>query len=170
MDSPLQGTSRLASGNLTLSFKTAAEALKARSHAEHWVKFIDPAASYPQRAYAVVAHNVPADIWPKGSNITDAIQTLEDCNPDPLTYVVNSPCIANLAWLNSIDFRERNNTSSLMIIFTTKVNANHAIENRRIIEGTVCNVSIYIPRPPQCFWCQDWGHQATGCTREAHCG
>jgi hypothetical protein len=57
-----------------------------------------------------------------------------------------------------------------MISYRTKAAANAAIENGIVIEGNICSVSLYIPRPPQCFRCQDWGHRATGCTREARCG
>ena len=36
-----------------------------------------------------------------------------------------------------------------------------------VISG--CGFVIVLPSH-QCFWCQDWGHQAMGCTREAQCG
>ena len=101
MDSPFRGTPRSASGNLIFSFKTRAEVLRAKAHADGWVKLIDLATSHPQHAYTVVAHNPPADSRPGDSDMTDAIQTLEVCNLDPLTHKVNLPHISNLAWLNS---------------------------------------------------------------------
>jgi hypothetical protein len=167
MELPLRGISRSAAGNLTLTFKNTSDALRAREHAQRWVKGIDPAATYPERAYAVVAHNAPIDIWPEDGDIHDAIQALEEYNP---SLPNNHSRIANISWLNSNEARERMRSGPLLVSYKNKVDANHAIENGLVIEGLLCSVSIYVPRPPQCYRCQDWGHRATGCTGEARCG
>ena len=51
MDSLLGGISKSMAGNLTLTFKTSTDALRAKSYADAWVTSIDPAASYPQCAF-----------------------------------------------------------------------------------------------------------------------
>ncbi|KAF8576366.1 hypothetical protein K439DRAFT_1283531, partial [Ramaria rubella] len=72
-------------------------------------------------------------------------------------------------WLNGNDAREKSGRGPLMISFKSKEAANAAIDQSIAIKGTICSVSLYIPRPPQCYRCQDWGHRATECTGEAHC-
>ena len=87
-----------AAGNITLMFKTANDASLARTHAENWVKHIDPNATTPQRSYVVVVHNASTHVWSGPDDLTDAIEDIELHNAD------NSPegkQIANLAWLNS---------------------------------------------------------------------
>ena len=54
-----------------------------------------------------------------------------------------------------------------MISYKTQAAANAAIMNGIVIEGIICTINLYIPRTPQCFWCQDWGHWVMGCTGEA---
>jgi hypothetical protein len=164
---PLRGIAKSAAGNITLTFKTVDDANKARAHADQWVQHIDPQATTPQRSYAVVAHNASTYIWTGSDDLADAIEDIETRNAD------NAPDgkqIANLAWLNSIEARNMTKRGPLMISYRTKAAANAAIENSIVIEGTICSVSLYIPRPPQCFRCQDWGHRAAGCTGEARCG
>jgi hypothetical protein len=164
---PLRGITKSAAGNVTLTFKNIEDANKARVQADKWVKIIDPAATTPQRSYAVVAHNASTELWTDTEDLKDAIDNLEAYNMD------NTPDgrqIANLAWLNSAENRKKIKRGPLMISYRTKAAANAAIENGLIIEGTLCSVSLYIPRPPQCFRCQDWGHRATGCIGEPRCG
>jgi hypothetical protein len=167
MPLPLRGISKSAAGNITLTFKNVDDASRARAHADKWVKHIDPHATTPQRSYAVVVHNASTHIWSDTDDITNVIDEIELLNAD------NAPDgrqIANLAWLNSPDARNKTQRGPLMISYKTKTAANAAIENGIVIEGIVCSVSLYIPRPPQCFRCQDWGHRATGCAGEACCG
>ncbi|KAF8579181.1 hypothetical protein K439DRAFT_1360206, partial [Ramaria rubella] len=54
-------------------------------------------------------------------------------------------------WLNSAEAREKSGRGPLMISFKSKESANAAIDHSIAIHGTICSVSLYIPRPPQCF-------------------
>jgi hypothetical protein len=100
MPLPLRGITKSVAGNITLTFKDTEDANKARTSADKWVKEIDPAATTPQRSYAVVVHNTSSDLWSDTEDIKDAIDSIETCNPD------NAPDgrqIANIAWLNSTE-------------------------------------------------------------------
>ena len=44
-----------------------------------------------------------------------------------------------------------------MISLKTKAAANATIDLNLTIRGITCSVSIYIPRPQQCFRCHGWG-------------
>lgn len=90
------------------------DANKARAQADQWIKNIDPAATTPQRSYAVVAHNAPTDIWIDAEELKDAIDNIEEYNLD------NEPdgCqIANLAWLNNTDIQNKSKPVPLMISY-----------------------------------------------------
>ncbi|KIJ30547.1 hypothetical protein M422DRAFT_186987, partial [Sphaerobolus stellatus SS14] len=78
--------------------------------------------------------------------------------------------VAKLTWLNGSDARDRTKHGPLMLDFKSRKDANTAIDQGLTIDGTYCRVSLYIPRAPQCFRCQDWGHRATECSGEARCG
>ena len=122
------------------------DANKARAQADQWIKNIDPAATTPQRSYAVVAHNAPTDIWIDAEELKDAIDNIEEYNLD------NEPdgCqIANLAWLNNTDIQNTSKPGPLMISYQTKTAANAAIENGLVIEGVLCSVTstmLLVPR------------------------
>ena len=77
--------------------------------------------------------------------------------------------ITNMVWLNSPAVREKMGRGPLMISLKTKAIANAAIDLNLAIHGVTCSVSIYIPRPQQCFQCHSWGHRATEHTGEEHC-
>ncbi|KAF8572984.1 hypothetical protein K439DRAFT_1625387 [Ramaria rubella] len=53
MANPLCGTSRSLNGNLTITFKSKENAIRERTHANKWVKAIDPRATTTQHTYAV---------------------------------------------------------------------------------------------------------------------
>jgi hypothetical protein len=163
----VRGISKSATENITLTFKTTEDADKARAHASKWVKHVNPRATSPERSFAVVAHNAPNNFWSDSDDLAAAIDNIELDNP----HDTQEGCqIANLAWLSGAEVREKTKRGPLMLSFRSKAAANEAIENGLVIEGIICSVSLYIPRPPQCFRCQDWGHRATGCPGEARCG
>ena len=161
MPSALRSTSRLPNGNVVLSFRTKDDADRARVHVDDWLKLIDPATTIPRRTYAVVTHNAPAVIWTDPNNVAAAIREIEDTNRDIAAFEFD---IVNLIWLNSQDAHDKSGRSPLMISFKSKVSANASIDQNLAMRGITCSVSIYIPRPPQCFWCQVWGHWATECS------
>ena len=167
IDSPLRSTSKLPNNNMVLSFKQKEDAVRARVHAEDWVKLIDPGATVPQRTYAIVAHNAPAAVWSNPVMLREAMTEIEKANSDvaPLDFA-----ITNMVWLNSPAVREKTGRGPLMISLKTKAAANAAIDLNLAIRGVTCSVSIYVPRPQQCFRCQDWGHRATECAGEERCG
>lgn len=58
-----------------------------------------------------------------------------------------------------------------MISFRNRETANLALDYNLAINSVNCSTSLYVPRPPQCFQCQDWGHRATDCKAEdVQCG
>ena len=99
--------------------------------------------------------------------MAEAIHEIEQANNDAAALDFN---VANLSWLNGTEAREKSGHGPLMISFKSKEATNAAIDHNLAIRGVTCSVSIYVPRPPQCFWCQDWGHRAMECTGEEHCG
>ncbi|KAH9942976.1 hypothetical protein B0H21DRAFT_681100, partial [Amylocystis lapponica] len=79
--------------------------------------------------------------------------------------------IANICWLDNEAVRLAKGSGPLMISFRHKDVANRALDYNLAIHGINCNTSIYVPRPPQCYRCQDWGHRAAECKSEvAKCG
>lgn len=78
----LCGITKSTTGNIMLPFKTVEEANRACTHADKWVKEIDPVATTPQHAYAVVAHNAPTSFWSETTDKKDAIDDLEGSNLD----------------------------------------------------------------------------------------
>ena len=165
---PIWATTKTKTGNITLTFKTTDMAEIARIHAEEWIGRINPDATVPQRLFAVVAHNVPNTIW-NGTDdtMTEAIGNIESENTNmlPIDYSISS-----LSWLNGQDTRQKTEHGPLQLNFKSRKEANTTIDQGLLINGKLCNVSIYIPRAPQCFRCQDWGHRATECSGEARCG
>jgi hypothetical protein len=101
-----------------------------------------------------VVHNAPAGVWKTGVNIATAIKDIEDSNID----LGIEFSIANLCWLNSDQSRAITGSGPLMISFKNHESANMAIDFNLAIKGMTCTVALYIPRPPQCFRCQGWGH------------
>ncbi|KIJ22827.1 hypothetical protein M422DRAFT_276688 [Sphaerobolus stellatus SS14] len=99
----------------------------------------------------------------------DAIARIETANTGDMELAVAFP-VSRLTWLTGKDSREHTLHGPLLLDFKSRNDANIAIDQGLTVEGTFCRVSIYIPRAPQCFRCQDWGHRATECTGEAHCG
>jgi hypothetical protein len=148
MPQPLRGITKSAAGNITLTFKTLEDASRARVHANEWIRHIDMGATTPQRSYTVVAHNSPTDIWTEAEDFADAIDSLELSNP---TDLPDGRQIANLAWLNSSEARDKTKRGPLLVSYKTKEAANDAIENGLVIEGVLCSVSLYIPRPLNAF-------------------
>ena len=145
---PLRGIMKSAAGNIMLTFKMANDANLARAHANNWVKHIDSNATTPQHSYAVVVHNTSTHVWSGPDDLADAIEDIKLHNTD------NAPDgkqIANLAWLNSPEACNKYRQGPLIISYKTKSAANATIINGIVIEGTICTVSLYIPRPPQCF-------------------
>ena len=167
MPNALRSSSWLPNSNFILSFKSKEDATRARVHTNDWVKAIDNAATMPQHTFAVVAHNAPVTIWMEQARLPNAIKEIEDTNSDIAALKFN---IANLAWLNAKESRDKTGHGPLMISFKLKNAANAAIDYNLAIRGVMCSVSIYVPRPPQCFRCQDWGHQATECPGRDRCG
>jgi hypothetical protein len=168
MTDPIRAVSKSQAGNLTMTFKDKSEADTARRSASEWAILIDPNATVPQRQYAVVAHNIPTDLW-NGDNETHehAIRLIENFNTDAMAIDYT---IIKLNWLNSLEARDRTKRGPLMISFNNRETANTAIDNCLTFNKELCNVSLYVPRTPQCFRCQDWGHRATECAGEARCG
>jgi len=160
-------TSHLPNGNVILSFKSKDDTTRARIHADGWVKIIDEAATTPQHTFAVVAHNAPTAIWADPARMAEAIREIEDSNSDIAALEFD---IANLAWLNSKESHEKMGRGPLMLSFKSKSAANAAIDYNLAIRGVMCSISIYVPRPLQCFQCQDWGHRVTECIRVDCCG
>jgi hypothetical protein len=104
---PVRAISRSQAGNLTLTFKEKDTAKLARKRADEWVTLIDPDAHVPQRLYAVVAHNAPANTWDgKEDTLQDAIDGIEAFNSDAMAINFT---IAKIAWLNSAEAREKPN-------------------------------------------------------------
>ncbi|KIJ47576.1 hypothetical protein M422DRAFT_113853, partial [Sphaerobolus stellatus SS14] len=135
-----------------------------------WLQTVDPAATSPQRIYSVVAHNAPASAWDGNQeSMQEVITRIEASNTADMDPATLYP-IARLTWLNGRDTRDRTQHGPLKLDFKSRKDANFAIDQGLTIEGTYCRVSIYIPRAPQCFRCQDWGHRATECAGEARCG
>ena len=144
----LHSTSQLPNGNLILSFKSKDDATRARVHANDWVKAIDDATTMPQCTFAVVAYNAPVALWTEQAGLPDTIKEIEDTNSDITALEIN---IANLAWLNAKESRDKTGHGPLMISFKSKNAANAAIDYNITIRGVTCTISIYVPRPPQCF-------------------
>jgi hypothetical protein len=168
MQEPIRGISRSAAGNLTFTFHRSQDVDKARLHSE-WVTRVDPRLHIPQRLYPVVAHNAPTDAWNgEQSALHDATKAIETENSSSTTAYEYS--ITSLTWLNGVEARKESKRGPLLINFKSKKDANNAIDTGLSFNGEMCNVSIYVPRAPQCFRCQDWGHRATECTGEARCG
>jgi hypothetical protein len=165
MEAPLRGTSRSQSGNITLTFKKKEDADRARIH-EDWTKLIDPQATLLQRMYAVVVHNAPIEIHKDGTSMQENIATIEDQNTETILPYM----LSHIAWLNNAEMRSKSRYGPLLLCFKSKEAANKLIDSSVVLDGALCRVSIYIPRPPQCFRCQNWGHRATECTGEAKCG
>ncbi|KIJ43544.1 hypothetical protein M422DRAFT_169732 [Sphaerobolus stellatus SS14] len=97
----------------------------------------------------------------------DTIANIESSNNEELEITFS---VVKLTWLNGSDAHDHTQHGPLMLDFKTRKDANTAIDQGLTIDGTYCRASIYIPRVPQCFRCQDWGHRATECTGEAQCG
>jgi len=100
-----------------------------------------------------------------------AIEALETKNKDLEALEFS---ITSISWLNGDEVRQAMGHSPLMVYFKSKEAANTAIEQSLAVNGIMCMVSIYVLRSPQCFQCQDWGHQVTECagphvTREHMC-
>ncbi|KIJ28472.1 hypothetical protein M422DRAFT_270247 [Sphaerobolus stellatus SS14] len=168
MPTPLRGVSRSNAGNLTLTFKTIADATRARIHADEWIKAIDPEATLPQLMFSIVAHNIPTLTW-DGDDLNDieAIHRIENENSETMAIEFT---IAKIQWLNGGENREKTNRGPLMISFKDRKAANAAIDTNMAFNSEISNTSLYIPRAPQCFRCQDWGHRVTECSRESRCG
>jgi len=151
---PIRSTSRLANSYIILTFKTKDGAQCARAHIEGWVKLIEPRATALHRTYAVVVHNVPSQIWSNPMVLQEAMTKIETSNTDvaPIDFT-----LANMVWVNSQDACNKTGRGPLMLSFKSKNAANAAIDSNIAIHGVTCSVSIYIPQPPQCFQCQDWG-------------
>ena len=146
-----------------LTFKSKDDVIRACIHANNWVKLIDASTTTPQCTFAVVSHNAPEAICTDPSQMVDAIHNIEQANNDVGALNLD---VANLSWLNSMDAWDKSGHGPLMISFKTKHAANTIIDHNLAICGITCSVSIYVPQPPQCFQCQDWGHRAMDCTGE----
>ena len=144
MPTPLRSTSRLPNGNMVLSFKTKEDAIRARVHAEEWIKLIDSGATAPQHRYAVVTQH-PGSPVDRPCQLREAINEVEASNSDvaPLDFTVT-----DLAWLNSPQAREKSGRGSLMLSLKSKTAADAVIDHNLAIRGVTCSVSVYIPRPP----------------------
>ena len=141
----LYSTSQLPNGNFILSFKFKEDATRARVHTNNWVKAIDNAATMPQCTFAVVVHNAPVTIWMEQAHLPNTIKEIEDTNSDVAALEFN---IANLAWLNANESCDKMGCGPLMISFKSK---NAAIDYNLAIRGVMWSISIYVPRPMQCF-------------------
>jgi hypothetical protein len=163
---PIKSLRRINTGNIILTARTTEIANHLRTHAEEWAKEIEVNATAPQRSFAVVAHSAPASIWMEQSDMADAIKSIEDDNSDlGLDFA-----IANICWLNGSAARSATKSGPLMISFKNKTSANKAIDDGLAIKGASCTVTLYVPRPPQCFRCQGWGHRAADCPGDEKCG
>jgi hypothetical protein len=164
MESPLRGTSRSQAGNITLTFKTKDNATHAKIH-EGWIKNLDIQATILQRMYAVVVHNAPVGFHKEDGSAHDTIASLEEQN----TENIIPHMLTHVAWLNGAAIRQTSRYGPLLLCFKSKEATNKIIDSRIVLDGALCQVSLYIPRPSKCFRCQNWGHCATECTREARC-
>ena len=132
-----------------LTFKTKKDTDSARWSAEEWVPLVKLNAITLQHHYAVVAHNVPAEIWDGvAETMEDAIEIIEVNNNDVMVIDFS---IKKLTWLNSHNARGTMGHGPLMVSFTNWDSANSAIEHCMSFNEELCNVSIFIPRAPQCF-------------------
>jgi hypothetical protein len=77
--------------------------------------------------------------------------------------------LSHIAWLNNAEMRSKSRYGPLLLCFKSKVATNKLIDNSVILDGALCQVSIYIPRPLQCYQCQNWGHCTMRCTDEVKC-
>jgi hypothetical protein len=165
MEAPLHSTSRLQSGNVTLTFKNKEDASHAKIH-EDWMKNFDPHASLLQHIYVVVVHSAPTNIHKDDALMQESIVNIEDQNSETMLLYM----LSHIAWLSNAEMRSKSRYGLLLLCFKSKEAANKLIDSRVVLDGAVCRVSLYIPRPPQCFRCQNWGHCAMECTGEAKCG
>lgn len=99
-------------------------------------------------------------------SIKEAIEHIQEENE----YLGLDFGISNVSWLTGEEERERTGQGPLRIDFKTRENANAAIELGLLIGKSTCSATIFVPRPPQCYRCQGWGHLATDCSRDAQCG
>ena len=92
VDSPLCSTSKLPNNNIVLTFKQKEDAVRARVHAEDWVKLINSGATVPQWTYAIVAHNAPAAVWSNPVMLCKAMTEIEKANSDiaPLDFAITN--------------------------------------------------------------------------------
>jgi hypothetical protein len=155
----------LTAGNITLTFKTKDNAARAKIH-EEWVKKIDLHVMILQHMYMVVVHNSPTGIYTDSELAWKTITSIEDQNAE----VILPYMLSHVAWLNSAEMHNKSRYGPLLLCFKSKEVANKIIDSSIVLNKALCQVSIYIPRPSQCFWCQNWGHRAMECTREATCG
>ena len=128
---------------------------------------MDPGAMVPQWTFVVVAHNVPASVWNNPVMLREAMTEIEKANSDvALLYFA----ITNMVWLDSPAIHEKTGRGPLMISLKMKAATKAAIDLNLAIRGVTCSINIYVPHPQQCFRCHGWGHRATECAGEEHCG
>ena len=170
MPSALHGSSRLPNGNIVLTIKSKDDATRAHVHADDWVKLINECAITPHSTFAVVTNNASAAIWMDQTQVGAAIHEIKQANGNVSTLDLD---ITNLSWLNSKEAHVKSGRGPLMISFKTKAATNAAIDQNLTLCDITCSVNIYVPQPPQCFRCQDWGHRVMECSwgdRCSRCG
>jgi hypothetical protein len=162
---------KLISGDLDLYTFSVAEKGRLLYNSGDWLAQLEKghAVRVMDKQYAILAHSVPFEFYPKSRAMVDAKEEVLRSNPGRFEP---KPEILYLGWAKGFkDKTCKKTSSSLIIAFGNPRHANQAIQEGIFLRGALVRTELYDPscRVVQCSRCYQFGHVAAMCPSPAVC-
>lgn len=170
LDIQIAAVRKLKSGDLDLYTYNVAEKERLLENSGDWLAQLEQgqAVRVMGRQYAILAHSVPFEFYPKSREMAEAKEEVLKSNPGRFP----SAEILYLGWVKGFkDKACKKSSSSLVIAFGNPRHANQAILEGIFLRGALIRTELYDPgcRVVQCSKCYQFGHVAAMCPSTAAC-
>ena len=161
---------KLKSGDLDLYAYSVEERERLLHNSRDWLAQLEKgyAVRVMGKQYAILAHSIPFEFYPKSRAVAEAKEEVLKSNPGRFPNAE----IVHLGWANGFkDKSSKKSSSSLVIAFGDPRHANQAIQEGIFLRGALVRAELYDPgcRVVQCSRCYQFGHVAAMCSSPAAC-
>jgi hypothetical protein len=161
---------KLKSGDLDLYTHSVLERERLLHNSGDWLAQLEKghAVRVMDKQYAVLAHSISFEFYPKSRAMAEAKEEVLRSNPGRFPNAE----IVHLGWASGFnDKTSKKSSSSLIIAFGDPRHANQAIQEGIFLRGALVRTELYDPgcRVVQCSRCYHFGHVAAMCSSTAAC-